>query len=364
MASIRKRGDRQWEARIRRKGYPVTCKTFDTKFEAEAWSRDVESEMDKGIFTTRKEAESVTLKELLQRYLDEYVPALASPKREANRVKALQNRSLSMRIVATIRGQDITNFIRERQSEGVGGNTIRLDLAVLSRVFNLAISSWGLESIRNPVEKVSKPKVAKGRTRRLEEGEFESLLMHAPTPFKLILQFAVESAMRREEIASIEWKDVNFERRTVYLPKTKNSEERTVPLSPAALDILTEAKAIQKNSKVFAMSADAITQAMEQARKLATIENLHFHDLRHEATSRLFEHTDLDVMEIRAITGHRNLQMLARYSHLRTQRLANRLAGAKRGEADQAETSSHEKAPISPPKKDTHVTPKVKSSGG
>ena len=79
------------------------------------------------------------------------------------------------------------------------------------------------------------------------------------------------------------------------------------------------------------MSADAITQAMEQARNLAGIEGLHFHDLRHEATSRLFEDTDLDIMEIRAITGHRSLQMLARYSHLRTHRLAERLAGAKRG---------------------------------
>ena len=91
------------------------------------------------------------------------------------------------------------------------------------------------------------------------------------------------------------------------------------------------ALSLNQGVRVFGMSADAITQAMEQARKLADIEDLHFHDLRHEATSRLFEDTDLDIMEIRAITGHRSLQMLARYSHLRTHRLAERLAGAKRG---------------------------------
>lgn len=77
---------------------------------------------------------------------------------------------------------------------------------------------------------------------------------------------------------------------------------------------------------------DAIIQAMEQARKKAGLQDLHFHDLRHEAISRLFENTDLDVMEIKTISGHRSMQMLARYSHLRAHRLADRLAGARRGE--------------------------------
>ncbi len=331
MAYFRKRGDKQWEARIRRKGYPNCAKTFDTKAEAEAWAREIESEMFRGVFVPRKDAERTTLNELLQRYLDDHVPTLADPKREGNRILALQQRSLALRIVATIRGQDIANFIRERQAEGVGGNTIRLDLAALSRIFNLARSDWGMESLSNPVERVSKPKVPKGRTRRLEPGELELLLDVAPPAFKLVLRFAVESAMRREEIASIREKHVNLEKKCVYLPKTKNSDERTVPLSPEAILVLNEALSLNQGVRVFGMSADAITQAMEQARKLAGIEGLHFHDLRHEATSRLFEDTDLDIMEIRAITGHRSLQMLARYSHLRTHRLAERLAGAKRG---------------------------------
>lgn len=332
MASVRKRGERQWEARVRRRGYPVTCKTFDTKAEAEAWARDVESEMDKGAFVTRKEAEGTTLKELLQRFLEECVPALADPKREGNRVKALQGRTLALRILSTIRSVDITNFIKEREREGVGGNTIRLDLALLSRVFNLAASNWGMESLSNPVEKISKPKVGRGRVRHLEEGEWERLMGVAPPAFRLILRFALESAMRREEISSLLWKNVDSVRRSVYLPKTKNSDERTVPLSSAALAIIGEAKEQNVGDTVFCMSANAITQAMEQARKLAGIEDLHFHDLRHEATSRLFENTDLDIMEIKTITGHRSLQMLARYSHLRTHRLAARLDGARRGE--------------------------------
>ncbi|SBW07628.1 conserved hypothetical protein [uncultured delta proteobacterium] len=73
MATIRKRGDLQWEARIRRKGWPVTCKTFETKYEAEVWARDIEGEMDRGVFVSRTEAEGTTLAEALDRYIDDYI---------------------------------------------------------------------------------------------------------------------------------------------------------------------------------------------------------------------------------------------------------------------------------------------------
>jgi integrase len=137
--------------------------------------------------------------------------------------------------------------------------------------------------------------------------------------------------MRREEIASLTWNNVDLKKRCALLPKTKNGEARTIPLSPSAISILQEVQGNnQNNESVFGISSGAITQAMERARKLAKIENLTFHDLRHEAISRLFENTDLDVMEIKMISGHKTLQMLARYTHLRTARLADRLAGAKR----------------------------------
>jgi integrase len=136
--------------------------------------------------------------------------------------------------------------------------------------------------------------------------------------------------MRREEIASLDWSRVDLKKRTLLLPETKNGDSRSVPLSPAALSILRAIPGPQEGL-VFRMSAGAISQAMEKARTRAGLENITFHDLRHEATSRLFEQTDLDVMEIKTITGHKSLQMLARYSHLRTHRLADRLAGARRG---------------------------------
>jgi len=331
MAAIRKRGDLQWEARIRKRGYPTTSKTFETKADAEKWARQIESEMDRGIFISRTEAESTTLYEALERYKQEYLSQLAHPLPVLHRVIPLQKRPIASRFLASIRGKDIAEFIREREAEGAAANTIRLDLSTLSKVFEIASRDWGMESLSNPVKKVNKPKLPGGRTRRLEADEEARLLTACSPPFSCIVRFALETAMRREEISTLTWENVSFARRCAFLPKTKNGDARTIPFSPAALAILHELQTETSEGKIFQLSTQSITQAMIKACKKAEIEGLHFHDLRHEAISRFFENTDLDMMEIKAITGHRTLQMLARYTHLRTAKLADRLAGAKRG---------------------------------
>ena len=330
MAYIENRGNLQWRVQIRRRGYPTTCKTFETKADAEKWAREIESEMDRGLFVSRKEAEQYTLKECLDRYIEEYIPRLKHPEFEIRRIRVIQKHPLAHRIIATIRPKDIADFRKDREQEGVKANTIRLDFAVLSRLFNYARSDWGMESLSNPVQLVTKPKVDKGRERRLEKGEEKKLLKHAAPNLRPIILFALATAMRREEIASLKWKNVNLKKRYALLLDTKNAETRTVPLSETALQVLKSLPQRENQETVFGMTPDAITQAMRQTCRKSGLENLHFHDLRHEAISRFFEDTDLDVMEIKAISGHRTMQMLARYTHLRTARLADRLAGAKR----------------------------------
>lgn len=328
MASISKRGTKQWNVRIRRKGYPLQTATFEKREDAEAWARDVESKMDKGAFLCTKEAERTSLHEALDRYIEEYAPSLADHQREVNRAKFLQKRKIAQMSLAKVRGMDIAAFIKEREAEGVVGNTIRLDLATFSRLFETARKDWGMEYLDNPVKKARKPKVSKGRKRRLQEGEEEILFDNAPEEFKPVLSFALETAMRRSEIAGLRWERVNLKDSTVYLPETKNGAARTVPLSPAAIKIL---KGLPKDIKgsVFRMIPDDITQAMRKTRENAEeheLLNLHFHDLRHEAISRLFERTQLDIMQIQMITGHKTLQMLARYTHLRAVDLVKSLA--------------------------------------
>lgn len=329
MASIRKRGPSQWEARIRKRGYPITSRTFETKARAEEWAREIESEMDRGIFVSRRESETTTLAEALERFIEERAAGYADPYRVENRARKMQSRPIADRFLASIRGKDIADFMREREAEGVKPNTIRLDLALLSKLFEICRKDWGMENLMNPVKNVNKPKIGPGRNRRLRHGEEEKLIEAADQNFRPVILFALETAMRREEIATLTWDNVNLRARSAYLPRTKNGEERTVPLSPNALDILDS---LPRNigGSVFGFRKDEITEHMIRTVKRAGLQDLRFHDLRHEATSRFFEHTDLDVMEIRAITGHKTLQMLARYTHLRTNRLADRLAGMGR----------------------------------
>ncbi|MDR1988235.1 MAG: tyrosine-type recombinase/integrase [Candidatus Peribacteria bacterium] len=348
MASIRKRGDYQWEVRIRRKGHPVTCKTFETRSDAERWAREIESEMDRGIYISRSEAESTTLAEALDRYIEEHIPRLSQTNTSKYLAVALKKRAMASKSLATIRSKDIADFVREREAEGVSGASIRNTLALLSKLFNLAIRDWGMESLRNPVALVSKPKAGKGRERRLEAGEENRLLTATAPEMRNIIRLALETAMRRGELANLGWNDIDLKRKSAVLYETKNGETRSIPLSPKALEILRSIQAEQGEEgqkqqekretgggkgvvfPSFAGNPEKITREMREACGKAGIEGLRFHDLRHEATSRLFENTDLDLMEIRAITGHKTLQMLVRYTHLRTARLADRLAGARK----------------------------------
>ena len=333
MATITKRGPYQWQAKIRKKGNKDVSKTFFYRDDAEQWARDLEVEMDRGVYLSRKEAESTTLSEAFDRYIKEHIlKKISHARREVNRVRVLQKLDWGDRFLSTIRSQDIADFINEREKKGLSGSTIRRDLAQISKLFNHAASNWGMQSLINPVRFVSKPKENSSRTRRLEPGEEELLLKGCSPRFRSVFLFALETAMRREEIASLKWEFVNLKKRFVHLPAliTKNNEARSVPLSPEAILILKNLPRDISGS-VFRMSADRLTRAMIDTRRKVGVKDLWFHDLRHEAISRFFENTDLDVMEIKTITGHKTLQMLSRYSHLRIEHLADRMAGAKRG---------------------------------
>jgi len=329
MASIEKRGPYQYRCKVRRKGFPPLTKTFSTMALAREWAGKVEGDQKLGSYVDRREADAVSLHEALERYSQEYIPKLKHAKREKNRTAAIQIRSIARLALSVIRPKDVADFIREREQEGASSNTIRLDLAIISRAFEAAISDWGMDFLPNPVKKAKKPRLPGGRTRRLLEDE-ETLLKACKEKFRPVVEFALETAMRRAEIAEMTWENVNLQRRSVFLGITKNTESRTVPLSPRALEIL-QGLPRQLSGSVFGFSKNQITDHMRRTVKRAGLEDLRFHDLRHEATSRFFENTDLDVMEIKMITGHKSMQMLARYAHLRADRLADRLAGARRG---------------------------------
>ena len=332
MATITPRKDQDgnvigYQAQVRKRGHPTQTKTFRGKRDAEAWARLIESEMERGLWRDRSESEGTTLAQCIERYLAEVTPHKKNSRPEALKLQQWLRRPIACRFMSAIRGRDVADAIKDMEGEGKSGNTIRLHLAVLSHLFKVAKTEWGMEAISNPVESVRKPRLPQGRERRLVGNEEDRLLDACradENPDVLhIVRFAIETAMRRAEICGLRWENVNLPGRVALLPATKNGTVRRVPLSSIAVSVLT-ALPRRLDGLVWDAKPDTVTRSFERACRRAAITGLTFHDLRHEATSRMFE-KGLNPMQVAAITGHKTLQMLKRYTHLRAEDLAKML---------------------------------------
>lgn len=326
MASIQKR-ENGYQAQVRRRGYPQVSRLFASKRDAEAWSRQIESEMDRGLYLDRTNADRTTVGELLQRYKAEVTPRKKSADAEAIRIdRFLKSDSLCAYRCSALTGKLFADW-RDQRLQSVSGSTVNRELNLLSHVFNVANREWEVH-FTNPIGYIQRPKHNRGRERRLTASERLVLLSTidktSRNPWlKPVVQFALETAMRRGEILSLAWANVDLERRVVRLMDSKNGEGRSVPLSVAATSVLS-ALPISIDGKVFPVTVDSLKRAFERAVKRAKIDDLHFHDLRHEAVSRLFE-KGLNVMEVASISGHKTLQMLKRYTHLSLDGLVSKI---------------------------------------
>lgn len=324
MATFRKRSN-AWQARVQRSGYPDQSKSFKTRSEAVVWARKIESELDSGAFIHLPIASSkVLLKDLLERYKNEVTCLKKHSSVEAYRINFWLRHPIASQFISDIKSSDIARWRDERVKLGRSPNTLRLELAILSNLFTVAANEWGYENLTNPTTKVKLPKLPSGRVKRISAEELELIIQNSCSPFlKPIVILAVETGMRRSEIASIEWQHVNLVKRKLLIPITKNGEAREVPLSPVALDLL-KSLGHESDSKVFNITAHAISIAFGRACKRAKLTNLHFHDLRHEAISRLFER-GLSLPEVATISGHKTWAMLRRYTHLSAESIAMKL---------------------------------------
>jgi integrase len=142
-----------------------------------------------------------------------------------------------------------------------------------------------------------------------------------------LVVLALETAMRLGELLGLDWPRIKLDKRVAFLPLTKNGEPRSVPLSPKAIETLQRIPRNLQNQRVFWTwtRSDSVENAWRRVLLNAEISDLRFHDLRHEATSRLFER-GLSLPEVASITGHKTWQMLRRYTHLRAEDLAAKLA--------------------------------------
>jgi integrase len=238
MATIRKRGAYQWEVRIRRYGYAQVHKTFTSKADADAWAREIETEMDRGVHLSRHEAERTTLRECFERYLQEITPAKKGAKQEENRIRQLMKQEFANRSMASLRGVDLSGYRDKRILSGLSPYSVNNELIILSHVFTIARTEWGMVSLQNPVSDIRRPKLPKGRSRRLSVKEEHKLLNDAQTELRAIIIIALETAMREGEIAGLTRSNVDYSIPAIELSDTKNGESRTVPLSTKAVTVL------------------------------------------------------------------------------------------------------------------------------
>lgn len=343
MATVKQRESGYWQAKIRRKGWPTQSKTFRTKTEAEAWSRRVEADMDKGVYQSASDAERNTFSHIAKRFKEEFAPhhyRKREDEKEAWRFQLARLdeyfgdyslAAIDQKLVATYRDSRLQPQPGAKR-KAVGVSTVRKEIYMLSKVLGFAASECGIALPRgNPVDKVRKPSDGKARDRRLTATEWAALEREcnkSRNPWLAqALALAVETAMRQGELLNLEWKHIDKKRRLAMLldpDKIKNEEPRAVPLTSKALAVL-DAIPRSTTGKVFPVERLTLYHAFIAACKRADINDYTWHDLRHECLSRLAERGDLSMLELAAISGHKTLQMLKRYTHLQAEKLAQKL---------------------------------------
>lgn len=348
MASITKRGN-AWRVRVVRRGHEPICKTFAARRDAEAWAATVEADIARGTYR-KQTGEKTTLGELLTRYRENVTPRKRGARVETYRINALlatdsHARKLVCRFVSGVTPADVAKW-RDGRLKVATPSTVQKEMALLSSVFAVAAQEWGFEGLLNPFKAIRRPKVHNARDRRITPLELEAICDATGSPeLALLLRLGVETGARRSELLSLRWSGIDLKTRTARLESgdTKNGHARTLPLSPGALALLQSMPRRLDGGALFSLRPDSVSQAFrravdrarrnygkvcQDAGKVADptyLVGLRFHDSRHEACSRLAE-KGLSTLEISAVSGHRTLQLLSRYVHLKPEALAQKLA--------------------------------------
>jgi integrase len=325
MASIRKRGEK-WQVQIRRTGHRPISKSFILRKDALEWARDAERQADRGDLPKDGEVlRELTLGDLICRYRDAVSVQKAGYENECIVFNALLQHPICVKTLAELRTEDFAAY-RDERLKTIKATTLKRQLNPIHNAFEVARDEWGLPIKANPLDSLALRLKEKARERRLLPGEQERLLAAtADRRNKLvapIIVFALATAMRRGEILAMRWAHVDLHRRSLLIPETKNGDSRVIPLSKHAIAVLELLP--RTGERVFPVSANALRLFWTRLTKRAQLKNLHFHDLRHEAISRLFE-LGLNVPEVALISGHKDLRMLFRYSHAARQRILQQL---------------------------------------
>jgi integrase len=338
VATYQKRGKR-WRAIIRKRGQ-VHTKSFPTKTLAKEWARKIEYRIDVAEVYDFTPADGITLKELLNSYIADVSPHNAIGRSKAAVLSMWSDRYGALEL-PEINQRKLKDFIRIRLREGASGITISVDLSYLKTVFKWARA---VEQINAPISAVESAREAlvhmhvdtrsNERDRRPTDDELEALFDswnsndRIQMPIVDIVQLAIATAMRQSEITALLWNDLDIEKRMVLVrgrkdPRKKNRDEWVPLLDKTGFDALAIIKRQPKTAgRIFPYNSRSVSAQFTRTCKKLEIVDLHFHDLRHEGTSRLFE-SGYRIEQVALVTGHKDWKQLRRYANLRPEDLHN-----------------------------------------
>lgn len=337
MASITQYRGKTWRAVIRRTGYPSVSKTFPNKAMAQQWARQTEADMDARTFQVVRATPKDTVRAVFEKFRDEVVPTRNGARWENVRInRFLRTIGWMDRRVDQLRPSDVRDW-RDARLQEVQPASVNRELNLMSGIFAHAIKEWSTPMAANPVHLVSRPAGAdKARSRRWTQAEIDAILKvtewaedkkpasaYEYVPWAVLL--AIETAMRLGELTSMTVADFDPEHRAVHLEKTKNGDSRSVPLSTKALRWLTFlVEGREGDEKIIPYTSETMGVYFREAREKAGLEDIRFHDTRHEAATRLSKKFS-NVLELSAVTGHRSLASLKRYYNPTAAELAAKL---------------------------------------
>ncbi|PIX53698.1 MAG: site-specific integrase [Zetaproteobacteria bacterium CG_4_10_14_3_um_filter_54_28] len=259
----------------------------------------------------KQSIKGVTVGDMLDKYLLEITPLKKGASAEEFRIGKAKRMSIARKPLHGVTPDDVLAYLDE-----IGGseNNKRKYASIISHLYRVAIRQWRMP-VSNPVTgQIDLPSNGKPRERRLKKSEYTALLKCLRGEARAFVIVAIETAMRRSEIFGLKWEHINKHAGTGLLKDTKNGETRTTIFSDVALEAL-ESLGLKTEGEVWSITESQLRRQWEEARADIGADDLHFHDLRHEGTSRLFE-KGLNVFEVQSITGHKTLSELRKYTHL------------------------------------------------
>lgn len=303
-------------------------RTFSKQALAKTWGVNRVAELEKNGIPDASDADKITVAELIQKYLDDPKAGGKAGKDKSSTLRMLLTAEFSFLVLSKLQANDIIDHCRRRVANGAAPSTVSHDLSYLGTVIKSAKPIYGISYTSNPIDEAKPLLLSMGlisksnrRDRRPNENEIDIIIAaleerqehpRARIPFVDIFNFSILSCMRVGELCRIEWDDIDYAQKSVLVrdrkdPRKKVGNHMSVPLLGEAWEIVMRQP--RRSKYIFPYNSKSISAAFIKVREKIGIDDLHYHDLKREGASRLFE-AGFSIEEVAQVTGHKNLNTL------------------------------------------------------